>query len=532
MRSPANRSSPRPAAAGSILRSSYDALVVGAGPNGLSAAIRLAESGRSVLVLEAEDRPGGAVKTDALTLPGFRHDTFSGVYPAAAASPVFARMPLGEHGLRFVHPPAAMAHVLDEGRGAALYRDLDRTVDSLNGLRQGDGERWREFISPYLKNWGGLRRAMLGGFPPVGGSLRAAVGLGFSGSLEAARMILQPVSALADELFEGDGAKAWLYGSALHGDVPPGAAGSAVFGFYLNLLGHAVGWPVAEGGSERITDALVSYLRSLGGEVRTSAPVDRVLARDDRVRGVTVGDEEIQASTVICDVTPRGLLGLAGESLPNSYKRKIARYRYGPGSLKVDWALSGPAPWEYEEARGAGTLHIGGGTRELTEGIAQENLGELPERPFMLAAQPTVADPSRAPEGSHTLWAYTHVPHGVDWQHHAEAHVGRMEAQVERFAPGFRELILGKHVLTPGDLEIRNRNLVGGDVNAGSQAPDQLFFRPLPSLSPYRTPLRGLYIGSASTFPGGAVHGVPGDAAARAALTDLKLRRVRATSGP
>lgn len=511
---------------------SHDAVVVGAGPNGLSAAIKLAESGRSVLVLEAEDRPGGAVKTDKLTLPGFLHDTFSGVYPAAAASPVFARMPLDERGLRLVHPVAAMAHVLDDGRGAALYKDLDRTADSLNALRRGDGERWREFISPYLKNWSGLRRAMLGGFPPLGGSLRAAAGLGLTGSLEAARMILQPVSALAEDLFEDDGSKAWLYGSALHGDVPPGAAGSAVFGFYLNLLGHAVGWPVAEGGSERITDALVGYLKSLGGEVRTSIPVERILARDGRVRGVGAGDREIQASIVICDVTPRGLLGIAAGSLPDSYKKKMARYRYGPGSLKVDWALSGPVPWSYQEARGAGTLHIGGGTRELTEGVARENLGELPDKPFMLAAQPTVADPSRAPEGCHTLWAYTHVPHGVDWQRHTEAHVGRMEAQLERFAPGFRELILGKHVLTPADLENRNRNLVGGDVNAGSQAPDQLFFRPLPSLSPYRTPLRGLYIGSASAFPGGAVHGVPGDAAARAALTDLRLRRVRVTSGP
>lgn len=503
----------------------YDAAVVGAGPNGLSAAIRLAEAGLSVLVLEAEDRPGGAVKTDELTVPGFLHDTFSGVYPAAAASPVFARMPLADHGLRLVHPPVAMAHVLDDDRGASLYRELDRTADSLDALNRGDGEAWRSFISPYLKNWSALRRAMLGGFPPVGGSLRAVVGLGLGGSLEAARAVLQPVSALADELFGGDGAKAWLYGSALHGDVAPDAAGSAVFGFYLNLLGHAVGWPVAEGGSGRITAALVGYLNSLGGEVRANAPVGRVLAADGRVRGVAVGDEEVRASVVVCDVTPHGLLGISGHALPDSYKRKMARYRYGPGSLKVDWALSGPVPWSYREARVAGTIHVGGGTAELAGGIATEKLGGLPERPFLLAAQATVADPSRAPENGHTLWAYTHVPRGMDGQQ-AEEHVGRMEAQVERFAPGFRGLVLGRHVLTPQDLESRNRNLVGGDVNAGSQAPDQLFFRPLPSLSPYRTPLGGLYIGSASTFPGGAVHGVPGDAAARAALTDLRLRKL------
>lgn len=503
----------------------YDAVVVGAGPNGLSAAIRLAEAGRSVVVLEAEDRPGGAVKTDELTVPGFLHDTFSGVYPAAAASPVFARMPLADHGLRLVHPPVAMSHVLDGGRGASLYRDLDRTADSLNALHRGDGEAWRDFISPYLKNWEALRRAMLGGFPPVGGSLRAALRLGLGGSLEAARTVLQPVSALADEMFGGDGAKAWLYGSALHGDVAPDAAGSAVFGFYLNLLGHAVGWPVAEGGSESITASLVGYLNSLGGEVRTSAPVTGVLAANGRVRGVAIGDEEVRAPLVVCDMTPHGLLGVSGHALPDSYKKKMARYRYGPGSLKVDWALSGPVPWAYEEARRAGTIHIGGGTAELAESVATEKLGGLPERPFLLAAQATVADPSRAPEGRHTLWAYTHVPSGMD-PVLAEEHVERIEVQVERFAPGFRELVLGRHVLTPADLEKRNRNLVSGDVNAGSQAPDQLFFRPLPALSPYRTPLRGLYIGSASTFPGGAVHGVPGDAAARAALTDLRLRRV------
>lgn len=509
------------------MNSSYNAVVVGAGPNGLSAAIRLAEAGLSTLLVEAEDRIGGAVKTDELTLPGFLHDTFSSVYPAAAASPVFARMPLERHGLRFAHPKVAMSHVLDNGLGASLYKDLDRTVDSLNGLHRGDGEGWREFITPYLDNWDNLSRAMLDGFPPVWGGLRSALGLGFTGSLEAARMILQPVAATADELFSGDGSKAWLYGSALHGDVAPGAAGSTVFGFYLNLLGHVAGWPVAEGGSGRLSGALGGYFEELGGEIRTSSPVERIVVRDGKLRGVIVGGEEIQAGIALCDVTPRGLLSMAGASLPDSYKKKMARYRYGPGSLKIDWALSGPVPWEYEAAREAGTLHIGGGTQELEEGISQEKLGHLPEKPFMLAAQPSVSDPGRAPEGHHTLWAYTHVPHGIDWGSRTDEHVERMEDQVERFAPGFRDRIIGRHVMTPTDLEGRNRNLVGGDVNDGSQAPDQLFFRPLPSLSPYRTPLRGLYIGSAATFPGGAVHGVPGDAAARVALNDVKLRRVK-----
>ncbi len=506
---------------------SYDAVVVGAGPNGLSAAIRLAEAGLSVLLVEAEDRIGGAVKTDELTLPGFLHDTYSSVYPASAASPVFARMPLEKYGLRFVHPQVAMAHVLDDGQGASLYRDLGRTADSLNSLHNGDGDSWKEFISPYIENWDVLKKAMMEGFPPVWGGLRAALRLGYKGSLETGRVVLQPAAALADEFFSGDGAKAWLYGTALHGDVAPGASGSAVFGFYLNLLGHVAGWPVAEGGSGKLAGALAGYFKSLGGEIRTNSPVEKVSARNGRVTGVIANGEEIRTSLTVCDVTPHGLLGISGDFLPDSYKKRMARFRYGPGSLKIDCALSGPIPWEYEEAREAGTLHIGGGTQELEENVSQEKLGYLPEKPFVLAAQPSVPDPSRAPEGRHTFWAYTHVPHGIDWKQHTEEHVDRMETQIERFAPGFRERVLERHVITPVDLENRNRNLIGGDVNAGSQAPDQLFFRPIPSLSPYRTPVRGLYIGSASTFPGGAVHGVPGDAAARCALTDLRLRRVK-----
>ena len=509
------------------MNDSYDAVVVGAGPNGLSAAIRLAEDDLSVLLVEAESEIGGAVKTAELTQPGFLHDTFSSVYPATAASPVFARMPLEKHGLRLVHPPVAMSHVLDGGRGASLHRSVDRTADSLNSLHRGDGEGWREFVSPYLKNWPALRRAMLGGFPPVWHGLRTALGLGYEGSLEAGRMILQPAAALANELFESEGAKSWLYGTALHGDVAPGAAGSAVFGFYLNLLGHAAGWPVVEGGSGNLSNALAGYFETLGGRIRTSSPVEQVMVQNGRTSGVVAAGETIRTTLVICDVTPKGLLHISGKVLPDAYKKKMARYRYGPGNLKVDWALSGPVPWEYEEARGAGTLHVGDAAGELEENVSREKLGRLPERPFVLAAQQTVADPSRAPEGCHTFWGYTHVPHGIDWKKRTDEHVERMEDQIERFAPGFRDLVLDRHVMAPPDLQGRNRNLVGGDVNAGSQAPDQLFFRPVPSLSPYRTPLRGLYIGSAATFPGGAVHGVPGDAAARAALTDLKLRRVR-----
>ncbi len=285
-------------------------------------------------------------------------------------------------------------------------------------------------------------------------------------------------------------------------------------------MGHAVGWPSPEGGAQRLTDALVGYLRELGGEVRTAQPVERIDAVDGRVSGVrAAGGERVAATTVIADVMPHELLRLAGEALPSTYAALLRRYRYGPATVKVDWALDGPIPWEASEARQAGTVHVCGDEAELLATIAQTR-DRLPERPFLLLGQQSLADPSRAPAGKHTAWAYTHGPQsGIDWPSELERHVERIEAQVERFAPGFRELILARHVMSPAELERRNRSLVGGDVGGGSYRLRQVLFRPVPRLSPYRTPLRGLYLGSAATFPGGAVHGVPGDAAARSAVS-------------
>ena len=501
-----------------------DALVVGSGPNGLAAAITLAAAGRSVQVLEAAERPGGAVRTEELTLPGFRHDVFSAVYPSAAASPAFAAMELERHGLRWVHPRYCAAHPLDDGRAAVLSRSLEETAASLDALHPGDGARWREFAGPYVDHFGAVRRTMLSGFPPLRGPLELLGRLGPRTLLEFTRLVLMPAQSLAGELFRDGGARAWLYGSAMHSDVPPGGAGSAVAAVYLNLLGHAVGWPSPEGGAERLTDALVGRLTELGGSVRSGARVTRVTVAGGKATGVEIdGGEAVRAPIVVADTSPRGLLALAADALGERYATALGRYRYGPATIKVDWALSGPIPWQAEQVAGAGTVHVAGGEDELLRATGFGADGALPERPFLLLGQQSVADPTRAPAGKHTAWAYTHGPQAADWERETEPHVERIEAQVERFAPGFRERILARHVLSPAGLQARDANLVGGDTGGGSYSLDQVIFRPVPSLAPYRTPVRGLYLGSAATFPGGAVHGVPGRAAARLALAESRL---------
>jgi phytoene dehydrogenase-like protein len=479
----------------------HDAIVIGAGPNGLAAAIRLAEAGRSVLVLEAAARPGGAVRTEELTLPGFHHDTFSSVYPAAAASPVFARMPLERHGLEWVHPAACYAHPLPDGSAALLYRDRAE-------LPGRDGERWEEYSRPFLDRFDALRSTMLSGFPPLRGPLR----LGPRLLVEMARLLPGSAVGLGKRLFEHEASRAWLYGAAMHGDAPPDAAGSAIAAFYLNVLGHAVGWPSPRGGAERLTEALVGYLHSLGGELRTSVRVQRVLSAGGRVTGVASADEQWAARTVVADVMPSALRAMA--ELPGWYRTALKSYVQGAATAKIDWALDGPIPWTNADVGGAGTVHVAGTEAEFLRSVDQSRTGPA-ERPFLLLGQQTIADPTRAPDGKHTAWAYTHGPQDVPW---TDGIVERIEAQVERFAPGFGARILGRHVLLPSDLQARNANLVGGDVGGGSYRLRQVVFRPLPKLTPYATPLKGLYLGSAATFPGGAVHGVPGDAAARAAL--------------
>jgi len=422
------------------------ALVIGSGPNGLAAAITLAQAGAEVLVLEAAPTAGGAVATEELTLPGFRHDSYSSVYPAAAASPVFESIPLERYGLRWVHPVACYAHPLEDGRGAALYRDVDRTAQSLDALAPGDGDSWRRFVAPWLERFELLRDTLLGQFAPVRSGARLTVGLRPRRLAELGRVALMPVQALAGELFADAGARAWLYGSAMHGDVAPGASGSTLPALFLNLLGHAVGWPSPEGGAERLAGALVGYLESLGGVVRTDAEVVGVLADDRRTRGVVLADgTRLHGAIVIADVMPGALARLAAAQLPARYVAALRRYRAGPATLKVDWALGGAIPWSAPEARQAGTVHVGGSEEQVLRSTSPS--AELRERPFMLLGQQSIADATRAPLGKHTAWAYTRGPQTVDWPAQADRHVERMEAEIERFAPGFRDLILARHVL-------------------------------------------------------------------------------------
>jgi phytoene dehydrogenase-like protein len=506
----------------------YDAVVIGSGPNGLTAGVTLARAGRSVLVVEAAPALGGAAATAELTLPGFHHDVFSAVHPAAVASPVFRDLQLERHGLRWIEPELAMAHPLPGGRAVVLARDLPRTLASLDALAPGDGRRWKELVDPYLRHFEAVRKTMLAGFPPTGGPARLAVALGVSGMLEFVRLMLTSAEALAGELFAGDGA-AWLYGSSLHGDAPLDGAGSAIAGVWLNLMGHADGWPSPQGGAGAITAALAACLHEHGGKTRTSARAERLHVRRGRVSGLTLADgSTIATQIVVATTTPHGLLRIAGDALGDAYTRRALRFRYGPQTVKLDVALDAPVPWASEDARRAGTIHVGGTTAQLRASLLEIARGRLPEQPFLLSGSQSVADPTRAPAGKHTLWAYTHVPRGVDWDAERERFADVIEQQVERYAPGFRDTILARHVMAPGDLQARNENLVGGDVGGGSYGLDQLIFRPVPSLTPYSTPVRGLFIGSAAAFPGGAVHGVPGHAAARAALWGARMPHVPA----
>ena len=438
---------------------------------------------------EAEDTLGGGVRSAELTLPGFVHDVCSSIHPFVPGSPFFRALPLGEHGLEIVHPLSALAHPLDDGSAVLVHRSVEETVAGLGE----DGEAYRRLVGSVAAAWADLEQVLLG---PLLALPRHPVALGrFSAHA------LLPAARIARGTFATERARALFAGCAAHSMMPLGRSPTAAFGLVLLASAHVFDWAFPRGGSQRIADALVSVLRELGGEVVAGAAVDST--------------DELEATTVLCDVVPRELVRIAGSQLPSRYAARLARFPHGPGAFKVDFALDGPIPWTAAECSRAGTVHLGGTLGEIQASERAPWSGQHAERPFVLLAQHSLFDPSRAPKGKHTAWAYCHVPNGstVDMTE-------RIEAQIERFAPGFRDLVLARSVLPPAELERRNRNLVGGDLNAGAATLWRLVARPVFSSSPYRTPARGLYLCSASTPPGGGVHGMCGYLAARSALRD------------
>jgi phytoene dehydrogenase-like protein len=464
-----------------------DAVVVGSGPNGLSAAIVLARAGRRVTVLEGSETVGGGCRSEELTLPGFVHDTCSTVHALALASPFLRSLPLADHGLELVHPGVPLAHPLDDGPAVLLERSVEDTAGSLGP----DADAYRRLFAPLVRAAPELLREILGPLRPPRHPLALA---------RFAPAALRSTVGLARSRFEGERARALLAGCSAHSMLSLRSPASAAFGVVLMLSAHSVGWPVARGGSQRLADALASCLRSLSGEIETGRWVESL----DQLPG---------GGATLLDVTPRQLLRLAGSRLPVGYARRLAGYRYGPGVFKLDWALDAPIPWTEREVARAGTVHVGGTLDQIAASERAAIRGEHCERPFVLLVQPSLFDDTRAPHGKHTAWAYCHVPHGST-RDMTEA----IEAQVERFAPGFRDVIAARSALNAADIERRNPNYVGGDINGGLQDLRQLFTRPVARPVPYSTPVDGLYICSSSTPPGGGVHGMCGYFAARAAL--------------
>jgi phytoene dehydrogenase-like protein len=475
-----------------------DAVVVGSGPNGLSAAIRLAQAGWVVTVVEAADAPGGGVRSAELTLPGFVHDICSSVYPLANCSPFLSTLPLKDHSLEWVFPPAALAHPFDDGSAVLLRQSLAETAAGLGA----DGPAYQRLIGDLASRFQDLLPDLLA---PVGiprhPFLMAKLGL----------RAIRSARGLARSVFKTEHARGFFAGLAAHAILPLEDLSTAAVGLVLAAAGHAVGWPIARGGAQQLTSALISYLTSLGGQVITGCKVESL-------------DELPAARAVLLDVTPRQLLAIAGERLPQGYKGKLERYRYGPAAYKLDWALSAPVPWRAPECRLAGTVHLGGTLDEICDSerractpvsAGQGSAAWTSERPYVLFVQPSLFDPSRAPEGKHTAWGYCHVPNGLtgDMTH-------AIESQVERYAPGFRDLILARSVMGPAALERHNPNLVGGDLAGGSLDLSQLFLRPTASL--YQTPLAGVYLCSSSTPPGAGVHGMCGFWAAERAIARFK----------
>jgi phytoene dehydrogenase-like protein len=466
-----------------------DAVVVGAGPNGLAAAITLAQAGWSVTVFEAAETVGGGARSAELTLPGFVHDVCSAIYPLTVGSPFLAQLPLERHGLRWIDPPFPMAHPFDDGTAAVLARSLEETGESFQ--EEADARAWRRLFGPFSSSWDELAPDILGPFRWPGHPFLMAR-FGLAG--------LRSASGLARGRFRGPSARALFSGLAGHSFLPLEQIPTAAYGLMLGVTGHAVGWPQPEGGAQRIPDAMASLLRESGGEIVTGRLVKSV-------------DELPKARAYLFDLTPAQMLRLDGLRWPASYRRRLDAYRYGPGVFKVDWALSAPIPWRAEACRRTGTVHVAGTFEEIAASERAAWTGKESDRPLVLVGQATLFDPTRAPAGSHTAWAYCHVPNGSKVDKTAI-----IEAQIERFAPGFRDVILARHTMNTARLEAHNPNLIGGDINGGAATLGQLFTRPVARVDPYSTPDPRVFLCSSSTPPSGGVHGMCGYHAARSAL--------------
>jgi phytoene dehydrogenase-like protein len=470
----------------------YDAVVVGAGANGLAAAVCLAQKGLSTLVLERNPVVGGCARTEYRTLPGFLHDICSAVHPLAAASPFFESLELKQYGLEFIQPEVPLAQPISADRATVLYRSVKQTAAGFGSA----AIRYRRLFEPFVQQWKSLTSEYL---RPILHFPREPYNWA-----RFALMALSPASLLAKTQLSGEPARALLAGLAGHSTLPLEAPGSGGFALVLGLLGHAVGWPIPRGGSQAVSNALADAFRALGGKIETGVTIARL-------------QDLPRAPVTLLDVTPRQFLEIAGDKLPDWYRRQLRRFRYGPAVFKVDYALKEPIPWLNEICRRAGTIHVGGTYEEIAAAERAVATGKHPDQPFLIVAQPTLFDTSRAPAGGHVAWTYCHVPVGSTLDM-----ADRIEAQIERFAPGFRDCILKRHVMRPDDLQKHNPNLIDGSITGGANGLAQLVARPVLSFNPYRTPLKGVYLCSSSTPPGGGVHGMCGYNAATAALKELR----------
>lgn len=501
-----------------------DAVVIGSGPNGLVAANALVDAGWEVLVLEAQDTIGGAVRSAEVTAPGYSTDLFSAFYPLAAASPVIKGLDLERHGLRWSNAPIALAHVLDDGGAAVLSTDPATTAAGLDDFAAGDGQAWERMFADWQRIRDPLLDALFTPFPPIRSAIGLLRRLRISGTMDLARLAVLPVRQLAAENFRGEGAGVLLTGNAMHSDIPPDAAGSGIFGWLMSMLAQDVGFPVPRGGAGMLSQAMRSRMVDSGGQIRTGTAVTAIQISHGRATGVRCANGDIVTArrAVLADVSApslyRDLIGL--DRLPAAVARALERFQWDHATFKINWALDRPIDWQAAGARGAGTVHFGADCNGIVDHSADLSVGRMPRSPFVLFGQMTTADPTRSPVGTESAWAYTHVPQGLDWSPAVTAgFTEKIENKLEELAPGFTDSIVGRDVQRPPDLEAADANLVGGATNGGTaRIHQQLIFRPTTGLGRPETPITGLFLAGASAHPGGGVHGAPGWNAALSAL--------------